>query len=305
MPGTKFSKPISKLELEEELARLRRTQGARDPQPDKTRSARARSNAHAPGTFTGTVEGVPDAAFVARLNAAIASSSAFEDDLRQYEIHVLEALALNVFVATERSMGVMARSVERSVDGVFRGDTLRFLARHCPASITGEGSEPDTEAATARMVRLHKEGQWAAVSWFPGKRDAAAVAAALHAEGEAIAATCDGWDEKVAAAVNEHLTVAILNRLHRCIAAWIERVSSARKTGERISPAELMAWRALWPFSQEEIQIVAYYGDIDLTVFGACSQELRATVQGLREAGRLQRAALPDPTVSSAGGSLH
>ncbi len=303
MPSAKFSKPHSN--LEKELARLRRTQGARNPQPDKTRSARAQSNAQASGTFTGTVEGVPDAAFVARLNAAITSSSAFEDDLRQYEIHVLEALAVSVFVATERSMGVMARSVNRAVDAAFRGDTLCFMARHCLAYPTDEGSEPDSGAATARMVRLHEEGQWAAASWFPGKRDAAAVAKALHAEGEAIAVTCDGWDEKVAAAVYEHVTVALLNRLHRCVAAWIERVSAARKTGKLISPAELMTWRARWPFSPEDIQIVAYYGDIDLSVFGACSQELRATIQGLREAGRLQRSALPDPTVSSAGGSLH
>lgn len=303
MPSRKFSKPFSK--LEKELARLRRAQGARGPQPDKNRSTRAQSSAKAPGTFTGTVEVVPDAAIVARLNAAITSSSSFEDDLRQYEIHVLEALAVNVYVATERSMGVMARSVGRSVDGAFRGDTLGFLGRNCPASTADEGSESDPEAATARMARLYEEGQWVAASWFPGKRDAAAVAAALHAEGMAIAATCDGWEEKVTAAVDEHLTVAILNKLHRCVAAWIERVSSARKTGEQISPSELMAWRSRWPFSPEEIQIVAYYGDIDLTVFGACSQELRATIQDLREAGRLQRAALPDPTVNSASGTLH
>jgi hypothetical protein len=298
-----FSKPFSK--LEKDLALLRRTEDARDPQPDKSTIATAKSSAKAPDMFAGTVEVVPDAAFVARLNAAITNSSSFEDDLRQYEIHVLEALAVNVFVATERSMGVMVRSVDRSVDAAFRGDTLRFLARHCPASPTDGGSEPDSEAATVRMVRLHEEGQWAAASWFPGKRDAAAVAAALHAEGKAIAATCDGWDETVAAAVYEHVTVALLNRLHHCVVAWIERVSAARKTGKPISPAELMAWRARWLFSPEDIQIVAYYGDIDLSVFGACSQELRATIQGLREAGRLQRAALPDPTANSAGGSPH
>lgn len=305
MPSAKFSKPFSKSEKEQ--AQLRRSQGARDPQPDKSSHANAPSataGAAVPGTLARSGVEFSGCAFAAWLEWIGMDMASYEDALRQHEIHVLEALALNVFASTERSMGVMARSVGRTADSTFGEETIRWLAQRCPVSNV-EGDELDHDAATARMTHLYEEGRSVAVSWFPGKRDASAVAAALHAEGEAIAAVCDGWDETVTAAVDQLVTIGILNAVHRCLAAWIARVSSVRKTGEKVSPVELMEWRSRWSFSPEEAQIVAYYGDIALTAFVSYTQDQRAMVDSLREAGRLQRAALPDPTVNRAGSSLH
>lgn len=306
MPNEKFSKQFSG--LKKVLARLRRVQGARGQRLQERSHASAPgaiAGAPASGTLAGSGVEFSGCAFAAWLKWIGVDMASYEDALRQHEIQVLEALALNVFASTERSMGVMARSVGRTADGTFGGETLRWLAQRCPVSNVEEGGEPDHDAATARMTHLYEEGRRAAVSWFPGKRDASAVAVALHAEGEAIAAACDGWDETVTAAVDELVTVGILNAVHRCLAAWIARVSSVRKTGEKISPVELMEWRSRWSFSPEEAQIVAYYGDIALTAFVSYTQDQRAMVDSLREAGRLQRAALPDPTANSAGGSLH
>lgn len=306
MPSEKFSKQF--WELEQELARLQRIQGARSPRLRRSSHTSAPcATAGAPLSGTHAWSGVEfsGCALAAWLKWIGMEVTSYEDALRQYEIQVLEALALNVFASTERSMGVMARSVGRTADRTFGEETLRWLAQRCSASTVKEGGESDHDAATAWMTHLYEEGRRAAVSWFPGKRDASAVAAALHAEGEAIAATCDGWDETVTAAVDELVTVGILNAVHRCLAAWIARVSSVRKTGEHISPVELMEWRSRWSFSPEEAGIVAYYGDIALTAFVSYTQDQRAPIQSLREAGRLQRATLPDPTANDASGSLH
>lgn len=292
---------IQFLGAERDRAWLRHARGSRDPRLTENLSAKVQTDAQEPGTSTGNRADFLSIVFTALLKWVGVNQATFEDDLRWFEIKVLEALAVNTFISTERSMALIGRAGDAPANGAYYQATLRLLAHRCRVVAVDADCEQDHNAASAWMTHLYQEGRWAAVAWYPGKRNAAAVAAALHAEGEAIAATYDSQDERLKAALDDLQTVVILNRLHLCIASLIARVSSLRRSGQRISPAELLEWRSHWPFSPEEAQIVAYFGDIDLTIIDPSCQVLPATISSLRMAGRRQRAALPDRTVIDAG----